>query len=494
MDRLHRGWRCLFGPLVVLALALAGGRGAVAQSVGPAPSVHPTPTCQGWRTIGGQLVTGCQLSPGTGSAIPVVPAGGSVASSLAAIAGRVITPLDFGAVGNGTTDDTAAVQACVNTSATYGWPCRFDGIHKYLITAAITSTGSPVLLGATPPLSPYSSSCPAGLVVNSNIDALDFTGPTAHVSGLCIQMATAAGTRTSGVAIAAGATATTQQGNVRITNNTIIFPYDGIDIGGPTTGTTQTNNDMVLHNLIISPSDRGIGVGIISTNGSTNGPTLVDNQIDCFSANSASQGIEIRDAGGAKLDNGPNGPYLCDKGTVVDPGTGQLALGTMSGVLGDSSLANDLLFYNNGGAIFYWQLSQCWASSVTSGDLPVDIDAGAGSYPEDITFNGCIFHSGGTGTISSIMNIVHGSNITLTGNHIVADDGTTVTSGVDLDANAAGIGMTGNFFGAYNGSMTSGVTVASGSLGNLCIANNDMAVTGTKVVNNSTQSITGACD
>lgn len=447
--------------------------------------IAPAPT-EGANTVYAGPASGGMAAAGfrsltTNDLPPVTPSGASIASSLSVLLGRTLTPMDFGAVGNGVADDTAAVQGCVNASATSGWPCYFDSTHKYLITSQIFSAASPIIVGDTPPLSPYSTSCPAGIIVNSNISAIVLQGPTGTVRGLCIQMATAAGTRTGGVAIAAGATASTQQGNVRIADNTIIFPYAGIVIGGPTTGATQTNNDMALRNVIISPSAYGIEVGPSSTGGSTNGATLVDNQIACFADAGAAVGIQIGDAGGFKLDNGPNGPYGCYKGTVVYNTTGQQALGVMSGVLGDSSIADDVILYNGGGSIFYIQMSHCWASGVTSADVPVDIDASSGQV-KDVAITDCIFHSGGNGS-GDIVHINNADNITLTGNQIVADGGGTTATGLHIGVAAAGLNVTGNMIGVYNGTLTTGVLLDSGAT-NWCMQGNTN-LANTPVTNNS---------
>lgn len=54
------------------------------------------------------------------------------------IEGAPINVLDFGAVGDGVTDDTAAIQAAVNSIVSQG--CLYFPAGKYKITSAITST------------------------------------------------------------------------------------------------------------------------------------------------------------------------------------------------------------------------------------------------------------------------------------------------------------------------------------------------------------------
>lgn len=57
---------------------------------------------------------------------------------------ETISVKDFGATGDGTTDDTAAIQAAVNTAPATGG-CIYFPIGKYLITSAITWSGKNAL-------------------------------------------------------------------------------------------------------------------------------------------------------------------------------------------------------------------------------------------------------------------------------------------------------------------------------------------------------------
>jgi Pectate lyase superfamily protein len=59
---------------------------------------------------------------------------------------ETLSVTDFGAVGNGTTDDTAAIQAAVN-AASFGGIVLFPGNKQYLTTAPIVLKGSVTLMG-----------------------------------------------------------------------------------------------------------------------------------------------------------------------------------------------------------------------------------------------------------------------------------------------------------------------------------------------------------
>lgn len=59
---------------------------------------------------------------------------------------ETLSVTDFGAVGNGTTDDTSAIQAAIN-AASFGGIVLFPGNKQYLTTAPIVLKGSVTLMG-----------------------------------------------------------------------------------------------------------------------------------------------------------------------------------------------------------------------------------------------------------------------------------------------------------------------------------------------------------
>lgn len=401
---------------------------------------------------------------------------------------RIIAPSDFGCVGDGKTNDTVCLQAAVNAAASKGWPLHLDGVHKYLISSTISSAGSPIIIGATPPQSPYTTVCPAGIIVRNNITALSLTGLTAIVRNVCFQMAAAAGTRTRGSAIAVGATATTQQGHATIAGNTILYPYRGIAVGGATTGATQTNGDVIADNIVIDPSDIGISNGADSTGASTNGTTIRDNQIVCYSAHSATVGFALYD-GSIMYYGGDGGPYNCNVGTAITPATGQTALGTFMGVVGDSSLKHDLLIEpRSTGTAEYLDFVNVWASNSPQ---PIYCNA-RGATAKTISFVGGRFHSDNGS--APIMNLAGCNNVVVSGNQIVADGGrATVGPGIAIGASSGAISITGNFIGAHFGRLTMGIVIHRGAtaitiVGNTIIARrpfaNDSNATSINVLGN----------
>ena len=77
--------------------------------------------------------------------VSVTPTGATTARTLAARFADVINVKDFGAVGDGSTDDTAAIQAAMNAVPAVGAIVYFPA-GTYLVTAQLTSTDKPIYI------------------------------------------------------------------------------------------------------------------------------------------------------------------------------------------------------------------------------------------------------------------------------------------------------------------------------------------------------------
>lgn len=413
----------------------------------------------------------CSIASGAGDNGAQVDPTDGVGCWVADFTGTKPTPKIWGAAGDGVADDTAEVQAAMDAlwGASSGTPL-YVGTGKYLITTGLTSANYAILIGNDGPITPYATSCPTGLMTNSNINLMTLTGLTATVKNVCFQMATAAGTRTSGYALKAGGTLTTQQGHAQIIGNTVVFGYDGILIGGATTGATQTNGTLAADNLIISASNEGIAIGREGTEGSTPGTTLRDNQVVCYTANTAATGIALYD-GALRYYGSDSGPYGCNIGLAIKPGTvggaRQLALGQFDGVLGDSSITADLDVNTTStiAAAFYLKFVNAWAASISATDTPVRIRNTGGGILKNLVFSGGIFHSGASQT-TPIFDIQAGNSITITGNHIVADGGGTTTGpGIKVASGVENLTITGNTLSGFNGTLATGIQLPSSGPG-----------------------------
>lgn len=80
---------------------------------------------------------------------------------------------NYGAVGNGTTDDATALQAAIDDAELNGFPLTFEKGKDYKINTGLTSTGNIVINGNGATLKPASTE--SGLVVNPGADIASTT-------------------------------------------------------------------------------------------------------------------------------------------------------------------------------------------------------------------------------------------------------------------------------------------------------------------------------
>jgi len=129
-------------------------------------------------TIGGSL----QASLSSSTAIT---SGGTTAQTIANLfAERGITPFDFGAVGNGTTDDTAAIQAALNT----GKPVILPNGYTFALASGLNLPIGAVLVGQGGKLAPSTTTAALNLTQSS---ATDYRG--ALITGVRFEPTVAGG-------------------------------------------------------------------------------------------------------------------------------------------------------------------------------------------------------------------------------------------------------------------------------------------------------------
>jgi len=111
-------------------------------------------------TIGGSL----QASLSSSTAIT---SGGTTAQTIANLfAERGVTPFDFGAAGNGTTDDTAAIQAALNT----GKPVILPNGYTFALASALNLPIGAVVVGQGGKLAPSTTQAAFNLSQSSTTD------------------------------------------------------------------------------------------------------------------------------------------------------------------------------------------------------------------------------------------------------------------------------------------------------------------------------------
>jgi len=237
---------------------------------------------------------------------------------IADLAGVQATPMLWGAKGDGTTNDYAAVQAALTAMA---GKTLYIGPHTYCVSPGVTLAAGSSLIDTrgynSVPTAPSLRACATNLTaltINSN----DL------VQGVVIDMLTA-GASTTGAGISG-----------RVVNDTLIdhsVVYGGclgVDLGG---------NNPVLQHSWIRQQDGLSGCGGVRVGDATTNTGTLDARIESTeiaTTPTAAYGMLIEDAGGLYLSN--NDIIFANIGTWIDPKAGQVVayMFASNTVLGDT--------------------------------------------------------------------------------------------------------------------------------------------------------------
>jgi len=177
--------------------------------------------------------------PGTGAeAIGYTPPGtGTVGTTVAANLSQYVSVKDFGAVGNGSTDDTAAIQAAVNYVASLSGATLYFPSGNYKTTSTISSSGS--FFGL------FGSGAGGATIAPTfgNADIFSFSGNWISVDNFLFN--SASGSFTSGYCINFSG----NQGNYWINRLAINNGYRGIGFTG-SAGTNTYITNSIISNLV----------------------------------------------------------------------------------------------------------------------------------------------------------------------------------------------------------------------------------------------------
>jgi len=165
------------------------------------------------------------------------PGTGAVATVVASKLGQYISVKDFGAVGNGSTDDTAAIQAAINYVASLSGATLYFPPGTYKTTSTISSSGS--FFGLSGSGLAGSTIAPAF----GNADIFSFSGNWISVENLLFN--SSSGSFTLGYWINFSGT----QGNYWVNRLVINNGYRGIGFTGSTVTNTYITNS-IINNLV----------------------------------------------------------------------------------------------------------------------------------------------------------------------------------------------------------------------------------------------------
>jgi hypothetical protein len=505
-------------PIPVLEAQLHGGGAAthvannVALSQAPASAARifrdgATSAGDGGAAPYTWFAAACSLNSGAGDNGSQVAASGG-GCWIADFGAIQVTPMIWGAIGDGAVNDTVPVQAAITACGVLGFPLNFDAQHLYNITATLNITQPCSLNGqyrygiwaVNQPTGSGAEKCPWGLVTNNTgITMINAAAVTGTIRGMCIDMTGHQNINpTSGAAIQIKPpTSATYSSGWHVEQNTILQPYDGITIPGNGGGAgccgigTSADGDAILYNTIVSPSDAGIAIGKNSaaTAGGpgTVGITVTDNNIVCKTTTSKAHayGIVIYE-GAIWYDGTQNGPEGCNIGTAVIPGTlgghSQAVEFNGDGVFGDQSGKYNLLIQpQSGGAVVPVTIGGKgpWANSTTNtGNILID-GASYGGTIEEVAISG-IYASAGFSATYPGLDIEGGSNgpfdVHIANSLFCGQGSATGTTAIKLNA---GSGSTGRW------------TFEGNHVGTGCLSGRAVD-TGVKLIINSGSSSNGA--
>lgn len=422
-----------------------------------------------------------------------------------------VTPLEFGAVGNGSSVDTTPAQAWLTAISLQSNNTRgvLDCDHVYKV-GALSTSGVPHIEGCASfgVLAAYNQqNCTSvgGFVpASATTTILTLTGPTYVVKYVCFGMATSEGTQTGGAAISLGNNNTVIQSGGLLDGVVIINPYDGVWIDSDSGATQLASQSTTINNgLILNPSDAGVVSGLHSYGDGTGGQHFVNLQITCDSGTSGQNatGIKFYD-GDIDYDGTDLGPEHCANGITITPGTysseGQNFGGHFKNVEGDSTCT-----YNSGGHSLLIQpattlgiasniyFNGAWASGGTTNKNCSQIlvsNANAGLV-SDITFNQMVVRS--AGSTAPLVDIEGGYNISFLNGEVCSWNNGTVTTGIQVGFNT-GVGtedhillennQIGNCAGSGN-AMTNGITIvnSAAAVNGLVIQGNNLSEPSTPI-------------
>lgn len=338
--------------------------------------------------------------------------------SYAMINGAVANVLDYGAVGDGVTNDTAAIQAAIDS-----------GIHNvyfpegtYKVTALTIASGTAVtLFGDNPFNTKISSSSATG-------DILTVNAWYSEIMGLGI---TSSVTRTGDCnVVLAGAHC--KMDNCRITND-----YIGVKMSGVACRIT---------NSLFEGSTAATLHRIWATGGDTS--QIIDNCL--LSQATATNGIYVDNSAALIISN----TSVLDQGSClrIQPGSGQSVFSLKAvSCFFDTATRGIAIVPGSGGSVYRCHFTDCWTATMSSHGVLIDTSSTGTIDGLDFVNHESYANTGNGFTVLG----TNSTNVRITASTACANDsgfyaGTGVTDFYlrDFSANAAN-GFGGNSYGVF---------------------------------------------
>lgn len=432
----------------------------------------------GGGTITGNLaVLGTTTLSNAGPSL-VTATGAATARTLASYFADVINVKDFGAKGDGVTDDTAALQAAITAAGNS--TIRFPA-GNYIKSAALTvATGfAPLLIGdGIGSTRIINNSSTAGGIIFSNA-----TSASMPLGG-GIQNMTIDGGVSPTIAGSSGTGVAIECANDGFTLSNLLIRGWGNGITSDQCFNSFTTNVTVLYNTF-----NAIIIGTRSGYSAGGGNTFSDINLSNFGSllGGTPTGIQIVQSGGEFWDNIDITSY--STGVHIAPkASGQVSYQFFSSVLADTctSLGWFIDASNSGSSIVSTMCTNCWSGFNAGNGIEIqgagvdDFRWVAGRIRENVNHG---------------VEILSGNRIAIQNSSIAANGRTTMAgtyNGINIAAGVSGFQITDNTIGNFASSSMAqgtGIYITAGTSNNVVIADNlsiAPAGGGVAISNNST--------
>ena len=364
---------------------------------------------------------------------------GAVSRLVTAKLRDMVSVKDFGAVGDGSTDDTAAIQAAITAMPAAGGGLYFPA-GTYLVSSALTLSKSGAYTGDGYGTNIRTTSATANIFT--------VTAQYAHVEQMQF---TSSVVRTAGWFVDVNASAN----RFRLSDFWMSGAIGGIRTLALATVTIERGNifDSVAGSGVVIRIDAGFDVSIRD---------IVADQGSQIYA-----GIYITNAGDVSIEDCQL--IRCGQALMATPGVGQIVASLWANNTFFDNSSRSLYLVTAGGNIVRSLFDQCWFSS--SQNEGIRLETSAGGVINGVDFNGChIFLNAGNGIQIGDTGV---SNVRIA-DCVIANNG---GNGVNV---AAGVGTVsiqssriGNTHG-LTGNTGDGITFAAGAGDNIHVVNNDL--------------------